>query len=509
MRVLLGGRRLLHGVSNAKDYQFTLGDSFKLWWEEMSNFDDADRIAQDRFLQYVIPYYTPQELVEDKYKKLRAFSVKTKLESDERESQWYINEIRVEKRADSGSTDNRHLVMLHGYGASSGWFYKNFSGIAERCKPDTNLTIHALDMIGFGLSGRPHVSYKHDCETKSHLPITVEGIQWGKYATCVKCGGHLDGKVTKQLHWCNCAQEEEEEIRRGEVEIDNHAKIHILKSDIVEYLDHQKELIEEVEDIYVESLEKWRVANSIDKFDLLAHSLGGYLGMAYVLKYPERVGDLIMVSPGGVERSPFAITNPDYEEIHSKRDSEGVYTMAVSNDVRDYGFLGRYGLINGTFRDVWNMRVSLLTMLRWMGPFGGKMLFDRNVSKLTRSGEISDAGEIELFLKYSYSGLVRASFAETSITRLFDASVVGRWPVLDKLRGADADVAMAGRRVLWLYGEHDFMYRACGAAGAAACVAAGATAMETTTDVVANAGHNLYLDASGAFNARVAAFLDV
>ena len=498
------------GTMHAKDYRFSLGDSFKLWWEELSNYDDADRLAQDRFLKYVVPYYRPQELVEDKFKELRAFSVKTMLEKDGGEDgQWYMNEVRVEKRANANhredvSGNTRHLVMLHGYGASSGWFYKNFTGIAEKCRQETNLTIHALDMIGFGLSGRPSVSYKHDADTKPNLDIETEGIKWGKYATCIKCGGHLDGKVSKKLHWCNCA-DEEASIREGTSS--ESAKIIVQKRDIVEYLDNHKELIREVEDVYVESLEKWRIANGIEKFDLLAHSLGGYLGMTYLLKHPERVGNVIMVSPGGVERTPFAITNPAYEMIHAKRDVEGVYEMAVSNDVREYGFLGRYGIIDPTFRDVWNMRMSMMTMLRWMGPLGGKALFDRNLSKLTRSGEITDAREVELFMKYNYSCLIRASFAETSITRLFDASVVGKWPLLDKLRD-DNGSAMADRRVLWLYGEHDFMYKACGEAGAASISSSSSNASAEFA-VVSNAGHNLYLDASGAFNDAVVGFLDV
>jgi pimeloyl-ACP methyl ester carboxylesterase len=40
---------------------------------------------------------------------------------------------------------------------------------------------------------------------------------------------------------------------------------------------------------------------------LLGHSLGGYLGTVYALKYPDRVDRLILASPGTVIRHSFSI----------------------------------------------------------------------------------------------------------------------------------------------------------------------------------------------------------
>ena len=63
--------------------------------------------------------------------------------------------------------------------------------------------------------------------------------------------------------------------------------------------DHtDREIVENAENFFVDSLEQWRIKKNIDKFVLMGHSLGGYLGTAYALKYPERVEKLILVSPG-------------------------------------------------------------------------------------------------------------------------------------------------------------------------------------------------------------------
>lgn len=487
-------------------YRPSLLHSFKIWFNELSNYDDGDTIAQDKFLNYVIPYYRPIELVEDKYKPFRAFNKKTIIKDYQKidlsdDSQWFINEIRAEK-GDTSDISTKHLVMLHGYGASTGWFYKNFKGLLENSVNTNNLAIHGIDMIGFGLSGRPNnIRYSKDLETKSSLEIKTEGIKWGKYSTCIKCGGHLDGKKSKDKHWCFCS-EEEEEFRKG-IQTNSQANIIVEKEDVIAYLHNHKELISEVEDVYIESLENWRINNNIEQFDLLAHSLGGYLGFAYCLKYPERVGKVIMVSPGGVERSPFAVSNPKYEKLVKDGDGKGELKIPISNYVSNYGFLGRYGLISANFRNIWNMRASIFTGLRWMGPFGPLALIRRNVDKLMRSGNIKDLEEVKLFLNYIYSCSIRASFSETSIMRIFDATVVGKYPVLDKIR--DSGEKIKDKHMLWVYGEHDFMYKECGVEAIKEMKKCGNETQEMA--VISNSGHNMYLDNSEEFNGRVVEFL--
>jgi cardiolipin-specific phospholipase len=511
-RLFHSGCKTLQEKPTKVKYQSDFFKSFRIWYNELCNYDDGDTISQDTFLSYVLPFYRSKELVEDRDKFIKAFNVKTQLNEIEEmdlsdKNQWVINEIRVEK-GDSSSSDCNHLVMLHGFGASSGWFYKNYLGIIENSNNIDNLCLHGIDMIGFGLSGRPSVRYKYDSLTKASLEIETEGIEWGKYTTCVKCGGHLDGKKSKDKHWCYCS-EEEEELRKGILkESKTGANIIVEKEDVVEYIKNHKELIEEVEDVYIDSLEKWRVKNKIEKFDLLAHSLGGYLGFSYCLKYPERVNKIIMVSPGGVERSPFAITNPDYIKLCENNDNKGKFKIPVSNFVENYGFLGRYGLINKTFRDIWNMRASIFTGLRWIGPFGPKVLIERNADKLTRSGNIKDEKEIELFLNYIYSCSIRASFSETSIQRIFDATVVGKYPILDKIR--DEGFKIVDKQILWVYGEHDFMYKECGVQAINEFKRIQNKTkgeLKQEMEIINNAGHNMYLDNSEQFNKTVIKFL--
>ena len=65
---------------------------------------------------------------------------------------------------------------------------------------------------------------------------------------------------------------------------------------------------EQAEWFFVDSLERWRAANSIERMCLAGHSFGGYLAAVYAMKYPRRVSRLILLSPCGVPHQP-----PDYQ----------------------------------------------------------------------------------------------------------------------------------------------------------------------------------------------------
>ncbi|KXT12933.1 hypothetical protein AC579_4131 [Pseudocercospora musae] len=65
----------------------------------------------------------------------------------------YLNEFSVER---IGEEVDNNLVMLHGYGAGLGFFYKNFEALTRF----PNWKLYALDMLGMGRSARPPFSVK-------------------------------------------------------------------------------------------------------------------------------------------------------------------------------------------------------------------------------------------------------------------------------------------------------------------------------------------------------------
>lgn len=60
----------------------------------------------------------------------------------------FLNEFSVER---TGEETKNSLVMLHGYGAGLGFFYKNFDALSRL----PNWKLYALDLLGMGRSSRP------------------------------------------------------------------------------------------------------------------------------------------------------------------------------------------------------------------------------------------------------------------------------------------------------------------------------------------------------------------
>jgi cardiolipin-specific phospholipase len=78
-----------------------------------------------------------------------------------------LNEFSVER---VGEQVEENLVMLHGYGAGLGFFYKNFEGLS-RVK---GWKLYALDMLGMGRSSRPPFKVHAKDQVRAQGPITIE-----------------------------------------------------------------------------------------------------------------------------------------------------------------------------------------------------------------------------------------------------------------------------------------------------------------------------------------------
>ncbi|XWS24445.1 hypothetical protein CRYUN_Cryun28dG0102900 [Craigia yunnanensis] len=79
----------------------------------------------------------------------------------------FINTVTFDSKEGSPT-----LVMVHGYGASQGFFFKNFDYLANRFK------VIAIDQLGWGGSSRPDFTYKSTEETEAWFVDSFE--EWRK-----------------------------------------------------------------------------------------------------------------------------------------------------------------------------------------------------------------------------------------------------------------------------------------------------------------------------------------
>ncbi|KAF3325069.1 abhydrolase domain-containing protein 4 [Carex littledalei] len=80
----------------------------------------------------------------------------------------FINTVTFDSKESNSPT----LVMVHGYGASQGFFYRNFDALADRFR------IVAIDQLGWGGSSRPDFTCKSTEETEEWFIDSFE--EWRK-----------------------------------------------------------------------------------------------------------------------------------------------------------------------------------------------------------------------------------------------------------------------------------------------------------------------------------------
>lgn len=387
-----------------------------------------------------------------------------------------LNEFSVE-RLDEVTDQN--LVMLHGYGAGLGFFYRNFEGLS-RVK---GWKVYALDLLGMGRSSRP--------------PFRLQAKD-------------RQGSIT------------------------------------------------EAEDWFIDALEEWRVQRKIDRFTLLGHSLGGYMAVAYALKYPGHLNKLILASPVGIPEDPYAVNadmpEPGNSTMANEFTQEQGATVNMSNsDISESartgdnnnflnagpkarasdGHPGQKNTPKAPRKPVpkwltylWDANISPFSLVRWSGPFGPRLVSgwtSRRFSHLPPD-------QARALHDYAYSLFRQRGSGEYALSYILAPGAFARSPLIRRIQGigrqmiapdgsVTSSISTAERRrengvpVVLMYGENDWMDIEGGYAAARKMreekekVLQSVSAEERRNDqgsakvvVIRNAGHHLYLEGWEEFN---------
>lgn len=280
-----------------------------------------------------------------------------------------INEFSVER---VGEDVENNLVMLHGYGAGLGFFYRNFEAISRA----VGWKVYALDLLGMGRSSRP--TFRIHAKDK-------------------------EGKITEAENW------------------------------------------------FIDALEEWRIKRGLDRFTLLGHSLGGYLAIAYALKYPGHLNKLILASPVGIPEDPYAVN----EELPEPQDSTmaneftqdaadtraGVKpTTADNNNFMNQRKKGEEADKNqpprrrlpGWLSYLWEANmVSPFSLVRWSGPLGPRLVSGWTSRRFSHLPE----EEAAALHDYSYSLFRQRGSSEYALAYLLAPGAFARNPMIRRIQG--------------------------------------------------------------------------
>ncbi|KAL9100595.1 MAG: hypothetical protein Q9163_004054 [Psora crenata] len=385
-----------------------------------------------------------------------------------------LNEFSVER---TGEQSEQNLVMLHGYGAGLGFFYKNFEGLSRV----HGWKIYALDLLGMGRSSRP--------------PFRLQSKD-------------------------------------------------------------RQQRITEAEDWFIDALEEWRVKRKIDTFTLLGHSLGGYLAVAYALKYPGHLNKLVLASPVGIPEDPYAVnadmpdpsdstmgneftqdqhegdkkaSNPKVPEDWKRGDNNNFFNAKNKREQAN-----RAGDKTDTPKKplpkwisyLWDANISPFSLVRWSGPLGPRFVSgwtSRRFSHLAPE-------EAQVLHTYAYSLFRQRGSGEYALSYILAPGAYARSPLIRRIAGVGrqylqpdgtttSSVETAGRRrengipVIFMYGENDWMDIAGGYAAEQKIKEEKAKILQTASSekgkqdngsakvtVIKKAGHHVYLDGWEEFN---------
>lgn len=352
----------------------------------------------------------------------------------------YLNELSFEINNNSDKP-TKHVVFIHGYGASLGCFARNYQIINSLQDRRYNYKVHFLDNISFGLSSNPKIT---------------SSLINGRIPTCPSVKMYDPEPTTKE----NVYNKYYKLIESYEIN----------KEEFQEYQDKFIPILNEMEKYYIEAIENWRIESKIDKIDyLVGHSFGGYWTSSYAVKYPQNLSNLILLSPVGVERHVHAVTNP-IDEIKTQ-------PIKPSVDPTSYHFLTRMPMLTGKHVINWYTVLPYLPkLLRWLGPWGVSRYYKERYGKLFKVNKVTSqlGGASEVFqhendliigtnkecyllFEYLYNSTTIGSQSDIYIKYLLTPCTVSKWPLYDKFTNFFKNSPTSEFRIHFVYGEYDFM----------------------------------------------------
>ncbi|CAO3626728.1 unnamed protein product [Cunninghamella echinulata] len=243
------------------------------------------------------------------------------------------------------------------------------------------------------------------------------------------------------------------------------------------------DIVEEVEEHFVESLEDWRKSVGLEKMTLVGHSMGGYFASCYSLKYPERVEKLVLVSPAGIaepprdliqeppNKSPQELLENEAQEIGDAMQAEAQAQAAPRRK------------IPGWASYLWDRNISVMSIVRMTGPYGASLV---NKYASRRFAHLSTEEQHDLY-DYIYQITSSTGSGEYALAGILAPGAYARKPLLHRL-------SKLKMPTIFIYGEEDWMdYKAAEKAQ---------KGMTVPTKVVRipNGGHHMYIDSPDYFN---------
>lgn len=382
----------------------------------------------------------------------------------------HINELKLQI-VNGLDLPVKNLVFVHGYGASLGCFARNFQLLNKFKEGDFNYNIHFLDNTTFGLLSNPSIA-------------GPEMKKWFmKKSPKLKLSG---GDGTRHNKYYKL--------------VDLYS---ISRDKMADYRAHYTPILQKLDDFYTGAIEGWRAAKKLNQIDyLIGHSYGGYWSGSYAVRYPDRVKNLILLSPVGVERHVHALTS------NALSDEPGIATCTPSLDPTSYHNLTRWPILAKKHIFEWYyVHPFMPRFIKWLGPWGYSKYFEMWYSRLHKINKVvarrggaekvfeddndlvyGTNKECLLLIEYLYNSISQGSNSDIYIRNLLTPATVCKHPLYDKF---DALLKQNGSLPFSfnaVYGEYDYMNAEAGEK------LVDRIGEDAKVHKISEGGHNMYLD---------------
>ncbi|KAF2184531.1 alpha/beta-hydrolase [Zopfia rhizophila CBS 207.26] len=179
-----------------------------------------------------------------------------------------------------------------------------------------------------------------------------------------------------------------------------------------------EEQVAEAEHWFIDAIEEWRIKRKIERFAFLGHSFGGYIAIAYALKYPGHLTKLILASPVGISENPNQISTGARKARRVALNSTATNTQVPREPIPMW------------LKFVWAVKISPFTLVRWSGPLGLKLFsiwFKREFKQLPPE-------ELQALHDYTYSIFQLPGSSEYALTYIFEPGTFARLPLVRRIQ---------------------------------------------------------------------------
>lgn len=408
--------------------RYGFGQSFKHWWNR-SNLEEAEREVLS-----LLPFYPT---CRDNRRKAETMDVAIDAHNK-------IHEFNIQNLEETVDQKQHHIVLIHGYGAALGFFYKNFEDLTE--KPGSNL--HALDLLGYGLSSRPDFPPFKGNSKDDVLKVEdffIESVEaWRKKRNIDKFYliGHSLGGYLSSLY-------------------------------ALKYPEHVYKLV---------LISPVGVETSV--YDLSGSSFTNS-STSDIIEDPD------------IEREVGA-----HNRDTDSSTGQGMKTSSSFHVPDVNGYVKRLPNFPSYLKFLWEKNLSPFSFVRCMGPWGPSLTSRWSFKRFGKTEDYEKTMKLHI---YSYNTFVARGSGEYALTRLLAPGALARYPLLVRVpKQLKVDS-------LWLYGDDDWMSKEAGLTMVEQINKENSSIISGVTadyGIISRAGHHIYLDNPEEFRDSVYKFFD-